>query len=80
MTAAGFYDVLAIEDPDYRRSEALSLEIVTWLEEKDEHPIVCISALAHAIIGYLSAAPAKHRNDLTDSLLADIRRMVRLDA
>ena len=80
MTSAGFFDVLETEDPDYRRSEALCLEIVAWLEAKDEHPIVCISALAHALIGYLSEAPAKHRNDLTDSLLNDIRRMVRRDA
>ena len=75
-----FYDLLEIADPGMQCSEALAIMISDLISDEDVHPIIAIAALANTIIAYLCEAPTTHRAKLTDSLLNDIRRMVRLDA
>jgi hypothetical protein len=64
-------------DPDYRRAEAIALNITDDLDElHDDHQIVIISALAHILIAFMRQCPAQYRTALTDSLLADLRQQI----
>jgi hypothetical protein len=65
-------------DPDYRRAEAIALNITDDLDADytDDHQIVLISALAHILIAFMRQCPAQYRTVLTDSLLADLRQQI----
>jgi hypothetical protein len=72
----GFYDVLNVEDPSFRRAEALSFAVQDVLADDADKPIVRVAALAALIVAYMRNAPAEHRNALTQSLVDDITTQV----
>ena len=74
---ATLFDVAAVADPGFVRSEAICLELEHALACHDVHPVVGIGAVATLLTALLAQCPAAHRTAISDSVLADIRRHVR---
>jgi hypothetical protein len=80
LDALSFHDLVRLEDPDFRRSEAVCLAVGDFLDQYDDHRIVHVAALAHLIAIYFAECPARSRIHLLDTLICDIRRIALADA
>ena len=74
--AATLFDVAAVVDPGFVRSEAICLELEHALACHDVHPAIGISAVATLLSALLVQCPAAHRTAMTDSVLDDVRNHV----
>ena len=73
---ATLFDVAAVADPGFVRSEAICLELERVLACHDVHPVVGITAVATLLSALLADCPPQHRSAMTDSVLDDVRRKV----
>jgi hypothetical protein len=74
---ATLFDVAAVADPGFVRSEAICFELEHVLARHDVHPVVGITAVATLLSALLVQCPAAHRTAMTDSVLNDLRNHVR---
>ena len=75
---ATLFDVAAVADLGFVRSEEICMTLEAMLRPLDDHPSVVISAIATLLASYLLAeCPDKLRLAMTESVLNDIRNRVR---